>query len=129
MNRKTQDLYVAYLSRLSGLQQPVEIELRFFYCRKGVTFLGNGLVRRLTSTEVRIESDQELPVSGEILLRIEWPFLLQSVCRLELVIEGLIGKYNCDQWGVSIRSYEFRTCGDHSFEPAVASGLACDLTG
>jgi hypothetical protein len=73
------------------LQQPVEIELRFFYCRKGVTFLGNGLVRRLTSTEVRIESDQELPVSGEILLRIEWPFLLQSVCRLELVIEGLIG--------------------------------------
>jgi hypothetical protein len=104
------------------------MELRFSYRRGGVTLLGTGLARNLTNVEVLIESDQELPVSGEIQLRIKWPFLLQSVCPLELVIEGSIGNYYCDQSVVLIRSYEFRTCGDHSFDPAIARGMSCDLT-
>jgi len=106
--------------------------------RDGVTLLlsegrrrppGRGLTRHLTDTEVRIESDQGLPVPGGIELRIKWPFLLQSACPLELVIQGWLGESDCEQGVVSIRSYEFRTCGEHSFEPADARGVACDLIG
>ena len=103
------------------------MDLRFFYRRKGIVYQGTGLAQCLTNVDVRIESDQELPVSGDIQLRIDWPFLLQSVCPLELVIEGSIEQSDCEQRVVSINSYEFRTCGDQSFEPVIARGAACDL--
>ena len=103
------------------------MDLRFFYRRKGIVYQGTGVARGLTNVDVRVESDQDLPVSGDIQLRINWPFLLQSVCPLELVIEGSIEESDCEQRVVLINSYEFRTCGDQSFEPAIAKGAACDL--
>lgn len=118
---------MGYVNRLSARRQPVEMDLRFSYRRDGATYVGTGLARELTNSEVRIESEQELPFSGDIQLQIKWPFLLQSVCPLELVIEGSIENCDGEQSLVLIRHYEFRTCGGHSFEPAIARGAACDL--
>lgn len=118
---------MGHVNRLSERRKPVEMDLRFSYSRKGITYLGTGLARQLTNVEVRIESDQELPLSGNIQLRITWPFLLQSVCPLELVIEGSIEYCDGKQGAVLIRGYEFRTWGEQSFEPAMTRGAACDL--
>jgi hypothetical protein len=43
------------------------------------------------------------------------------------VIEGSVRNGNWKETVVAIRSYEFRTCGDQSFEPAMARGATCDL--
>ena len=110
-------------------RQQVEMDFRFCFRRHGVTHFGTGFVWHLTNSEVQIQSDQELPDSGPIELRIQWPFLLQSVCPLELVIEGTVDESSYQPRVVSILNYEFRTCGDHSFEPAIARGAACDLIG
>lgn len=118
---------MGYANRLEERRQPVEMDLRFSYRRNGVVYSGTGLARRLTSVDVRIESDQHLPVSGDIQVRIKWPFLLQSVCPLELVIEGSLVENDGEQSVVLINSYEFRTWGEQSFEPAIARGAACDL--
>jgi hypothetical protein len=104
------------------------MDLRFSYTRNGLTCVGTGLAYSLTSVQVQIEGDQELPSSGDIQLRIDWPFRLQNVCPLELVIDGNIETNASQQAVVRIRSYEFKTCGDQSFEPAMARGAACDLT-
>jgi hypothetical protein len=112
---------------MSVTPEDASLELRFGYCRNGVTYVGSGAARNLTKLEVYIESDQPLPCSGSIKLHIAWPFLLQGVCPLELVIEGWIEQQNSLTTVVSIQDYEFKTCGDQSFAPAMARGAACDL--
>jgi hypothetical protein len=100
-----------------------------FSCRtKGVTFSGSGCTKNLSSGEVIFEADRDLPEVGDVLLRIRWPFLLQSVCPLELVISGRIISSYAGIAVVHIEEYEFRTRGEQSFEAPIAKGTTCDFT-
>ena len=48
---------------------------------------------------------------------IAWPFLLQNVCALELVLRG--PATTGDRGTIlTVRNYEFRTCGPRSFDQA-----------
>jgi hypothetical protein len=103
------------------------MELQFSYRRMGVTHTGSGRTINLGPAEVTFEADWELPDGREIELRIMWPFLLQSVCPLELLIAGRITRSSERRTVVHIEKYEFRTRGEHSFEPAIAKGTACNM--
>lgn len=103
------------------------MELEFSCRNGGLTFIGTGHTTRLNSAEVTFQADRELPDTGEMELRIMWPFLLQSVCPLELLVAGRITGSYAGKTLVQIERYEFRTRGEHSFEPAIAKGIACDV--
>jgi len=56
--------------------------------------------------------------------RIAWPFLLQNVCRLQLVVRGPVIRVGPRGTIMEIGSYEFQTCGERSFAepPAPPTG-------
>ena len=57
------------------------------------------------------------------MLHVAWPFLLQNICPLELILKGTVTEVSRRGTLLVIRSYEFRTCGEKSFwEPEVICG-------
>ena len=106
---------------------PVSLELRFSYRSGNIIYIGTGRTKNLTDTTVCIETDQDVCSGTDVELRITWPARLQSVCPLELVVRGPLVKQS---GGVSIlhmESYEFQTCGEHSFDQASSCGVTCNL--
>ncbi len=99
-----------------------ELSLEFSYRTGGVTQFGSGQTVDLSRSAVRFLADTPPPDGAEVELRIAWPYLLQNVCPLELVVRGAA---TTGERGtiLAMRSYEFRTCGQRSFEQtAYASG-------
>jgi PilZ domain len=105
----------------------VEIPLRFSYMVKGVAYLGSGRVADLSRGGVRFHSECPPPDGCEVELRLEWPFLLQNVCPLELVIRGEVLKTSPRGTVLRMHHYEFRTCGTRSFDQASAKAEVCSI--
>lgn len=103
------------------------MELRFSYCSGGVTYVGTGRTRNLGGETVCFETDQSLRQKGDLELRIPWPFELQSVCPLELVVRGPLVRKNNGVAVIRIDNYEFQTHGDRSFSQLASCGVTCDL--
>jgi hypothetical protein len=103
--------------------------LRFSYDHKGTTGFGSGTTQDLSRSGVRFLSDLPLPDGAEVHLRIAWPFLLQNVCPLELVVSGSIVRTGPRGTIVRMREYEFKTCGERSFASATASLNAYGVLG
>jgi hypothetical protein len=70
-------------------------------------------------------------VPGALLeLVLEWPFLLQNRCQLELVIEGRVAWSEGGRTGLVMSHYEFRTRGARSFaHPKMPRPPVQDLLG
>jgi hypothetical protein len=79
---------------------------------------GWGQTTDLSREAIRFQSETLPPVGVQLEARIAWPFLLQGVCKLELVVLGSIRKVTDRGAVLSIQRYEFRTCGDRSFVEA-----------
>jgi len=97
-----------------------EMDLRFTYEQDGVTYFGAGHTVDLSRGGVRFRTDTPPPQGVVAELRISWPFLLQNVCPLELMVWGSI--LTNDDRGTVLRMsrHEFRTCGQRSFVQATA---------
>lgn len=98
----------------------VDIQLRYTYTRDGVAYLGSGKVLDLSRSGVRFETDSPPPDGTEVEMRLAWPLLLQKVCPLELLIRGEVDGTSARGTVVRNEHYEFRTCGQRSFDQAVA---------
>ncbi len=93
------------------------------YCQLDLVFRsldgriqGHGATLDLSRTNLRFRADDNPPAVGtQIETRIAWPFLLQNVCPLELVLRGPVNKVNERGVILKIASYEFQTCGQRSF--------------
>jgi len=101
-----------------------ELELEFRYAFAGVEYYGSGLTADLSRTAVRFVADDPPPKGTEVELRIAWPFLLQNVCPLELIVRGRTTATSERGTILAIAHYEFRTCGQRAFVSAAtgASG-------
>jgi hypothetical protein len=97
-----------------------EMELRFTYMFRGTAHFGTGRTRDLSRGAVRFTTETPPPDGALVELRIAWPFLLQNVCPLELVVRG---KVKSGERGtiLAMDDYEFRTCGQRSFDQASAA--------
>ena len=113
--------------RRADRRYSVEIPLRYSYMQKGVAYLGSGTVADLSRGGVRFLTDCPPPDGVGIELRLAWPFLLQNVCPLELVIGGEV--YGTGPRGTVVRlhHYEFRTCGARSFDQPSAKAAVCSI--
>lgn len=107
----------------------LSLELSYSYRRNGSTWFGTGRTTDLSDEAVRFENDGKLPKGVEVELRIAWPFRLQSVCPLELVVRGAVLRTGENGTVLKMKSYEFRTCGERSFDQAASLGTACNMLG
>jgi len=103
----------------------VELNLRFHYTtEEGVLRVGCGVTAELSRGGILFLTDDPPPAGTDVEAHIAWPFLLQDICPLELVVRGCISGVSDRGTVMRLRSYEFRTCGERSFfETAQLSGV------
>jgi hypothetical protein len=95
-----------------------EMPLRFVYPGDESQCAGTGYTKDLGRKGIRFVSDEPLPRETDVELRIEWPFLLQNVCPLELRVWGRVLRSDGRGTVVRMTRYEFRTRGARSFDQA-----------
>ena len=88
---------------------------------------GSGCTKDLCRKGILFVSDNPPPADTDVELRIEWPFLLQNVCPLELLVKGRVLRSDRRGTVIRMKTYEFRTCGTKSFDQASASAGAANL--
>jgi hypothetical protein len=96
----------------SHQRYPIELEVEYRMVAKGQSeHVGSGKTRNISSGGVLIDALGSPPAGGSIELMLSWPFLLEGVCPLKLVMRGRIVR--SDVRGVAIQSnfHEFRTAG------------------
>jgi hypothetical protein len=97
----------------SHQRYPIELEVEYRMVAKGQSEqVGSGKTRNISSGGVLIvDALGAPPTGGSIELMLSWPFLLEGVCPLKLVMRGRIVR--SDVRGVAIQSnfHEFRTAG------------------
>ena len=99
----------------SNRRYPISLEIEYKVLRKGrVERLGLGRTLNISSGGVLFEAREDLPTGSSVELLMQWPFLLEGVCPLKLVIQGTVVR--SDGKGVAVRSkhHEFRTAGARS---------------
>jgi hypothetical protein len=97
-----------------------ELPLRF-WCQIGeAECTGSGRTVDLSRKGIRFVSDNPPPNATNVELRIQWPFLLQEVCPLELRVWGRVLRSDDQGTVVRMGRYEFHTCGARSFDQASA---------
>jgi hypothetical protein len=72
---------------------------------------GSGRTIDIGCGGVRLETNESLPVGRLIELMISWPFLLEGICPLKLVMRGRIVRSDSKGIAVKVRHHEFRTAG------------------
>ena len=102
------------------------MDLRYSYRQSGRIWRGAGRTRDLSDQAVCFENDLNAPDGTEMELRIAWPQRLQRVCDLELVIRGALIRSDSGRAVLRIGSYEFRTCGERSFDRSAFDQSAFD---
>jgi hypothetical protein len=110
--RATARLKKVVTEQRSHQRYPLELEVEYRLLAKGQSeYLGSGKTRNISSGGVLFEALGSRPASGPIELLLTWPFLLEGVCPLKLVMKGRIVR--SDVRGVAIQSnyHEFRTAG------------------
>jgi hypothetical protein len=110
--RATARLKKVVTEQRSHQRYPLELEVEYRLLAKGQSeHLGSGKTRNISSGGVLFEALGSRPASGSIELLLSWPFLLEGVCPLKLVMKGRIVR--SDVRGVAIQSsyHEFRTAG------------------
>jgi len=93
---------------------PIALELHYKILRGGrVERTGSGRTLNISSGGVLFEADNPLPARGAVELAMKWPFLLNGLCGLKLVMRGRIVRCdaNAKAAAVCAESHEFRTAG------------------
>jgi hypothetical protein len=99
----------------------VTLECRIFRVDKGECQIGLGITRELSRGGLRFLTDAPPPAGAEVEVRIAWPFKLQNICPLELVMKGVILRTDYLGTVLKARGYEFRTCGTLSFSEGIGN--------
>ena len=117
-----------YISGDRRLERRYTLESPFHFRyigESGLVTEGWGQTVDLSRDAVRFQSETAPPVGVRLEARIAWPYLLQGVCRLELVVRGVVCGTTDRGTVLSMDSYEFRTCGERSFAEAANSCGEC----
>jgi hypothetical protein len=102
--------------RLNG-RYPITLELQYKMLNKGrVEHLGLGRTLNISSGGVLFEADGHLPPNGPIELALSWPFLLEGICNLKLVMRGRVVRCDTGSRAIAVKAeyHEFHTAGVRS---------------
>lgn len=90
---------------------PIKLEAEYRVLKKGRVEHGFGRTVNISSGGVFFETKAALPSSGPIELLLSWPFLLEGVCPLKLVMRGRIVRTDGKGVAIKFKHHEFRTAG------------------
>jgi hypothetical protein len=99
--------------RVNG-RYPIILELQYKLLNKGrVEHLGAGRTLNISSGGVLFEADSLLHPTGSIELAMTWPFLLEGICNLKLVMRGRIVRCDTSSKAIAVKAeyHEFHTAG------------------
>lgn len=100
---------------------PITLKVEYKLINKGrVERIGTGQTVNISSGGILFEPDTPLPANGPIELVLDWPFLLDKVCGLKLVMRGRIVRRDGNGIAIEARQHEFRTSGARSLRSATA---------
>ena len=102
--------------RLNG-RYPITLELQYKLLNKGrVEHLGVGRTLNISSGGVLFQADGILPPTGPIELALTWPFLLEGICNLKLVMRGRVVRCDAGSRAIAVKAeyHEFHTAGVRS---------------
>ncbi len=91
---------------------PIELEMEYRLLSKGrAEHSVTGKTRNISSGGVFFEALGTPPAGSSIEVMLSWPFLLEGICPLRLVMRGRVVR--SDVRGIAIQSsyHEFRTAG------------------
>lgn len=95
----------------SHQRYPIKLDAEYRVVKKGHVEHGFGRTLNISSGGVFVETKNALPASGPIELLLNWPFLLEGVCPLKLVMRGRIVRTDAKGVAVKFKHHEFRTAG------------------
>jgi hypothetical protein len=96
---------------------PIALTVEYKLLNKGrVERQGSGRTINISSGGIFFETDEPLPAQGRIELLLDWPFLLQGVCALKLIMRGHIVRSGTKGIAVAAEQHEFRTSGARSLK-------------
>jgi PilZ domain len=97
---------------------PITLELQYKLLNKGrVEHLGMGRTLNISSGGVLFEAADGIPLAtGPIELALSWPFLLEGICNLKLVMRGRIVRCDAASKAIAVKTeyHEFHTAGVRS---------------
>lgn len=100
---------------------PITLKVEYKLINKGrVERVGTGQTINISSGGIYFEPDTPLPANGPIELVLDWPFLLDKVCGLKLVMRGRIVRRDVNGIAIEARQHEFRTFGARSLRSTTA---------
>jgi hypothetical protein len=100
---------------------PITLKVEYKLINKGrVERVGTGQTINISSGGIFFEPDTPLPANGPIELLLDWPFLLDKVCGLKLVMRGRIVRRDGNGIAIEARQHEFRTSGARSLRSTTA---------
>ena len=106
-----------------------EVPLRFCSERHRDTCAGVGQTIELGTGAVLFDTGCLLSRGENLELELTWPFLLQEVCPVVLVIRGPVIRIDPRGAVVRMRDYEFRAAGRYCLDTALELGAACNMIG
>jgi hypothetical protein len=110
--RATGRLKKAISEQRSHQRYPIELEVEYRLVAKGQPeLIGSGKTRNISSGGVLFEALGSPPENGSIELMLNWPFLLEGVCPLKLVMKGRIVRSDLNGIAIQSNYHEFRTAG------------------
>ena len=96
----------------SDRRYPIKLDLNYNLLSRGYQGRsGTAKTVNIASGGVLIEACEPLPAGCQIELIVSWPFLLEGVCPLKLVIRGRIVRSNGTSVAIKAKHHEFRTAG------------------
>ena len=91
---------------------PLRLEVAYKLSERGrMLGSGSGQTLNISSGGALFSTDQPVPSGVSIEVVVSWPFLLEGICPLKLVIRGHVVRCQGTNVAISATHHEFRTAG------------------
>ncbi len=106
-----------------------ERPLRYSYNLNGDASQGFGHTVEAGGGGVLFHAHCPPPDGVTLELEIAWPFLVQGVCSVVLVIQGTVVRTDVRGTAFSIQQFRFQTSESRAYDSSIDSGAICSLIG
>ena len=112
---------ISLSDRRATRRYPIGLDLSYVV-RRGRQIVLTGVARTcdISSSGVSFRPAHALPQGASVELSLDWPYLLQDSCPLQLIIEGRVVRSDQQATAVKTVHYEFRTRGLRSFRHPIS---------
>jgi hypothetical protein len=98
------------VERRSKARFPVELNVRYRTLSEGPALVGSGRTVNVSSCGLLIASEKaKVRVGTRLQLTMDWPFLLQEITPLQLVVSCRVTRSRLGEFAVRLDQYQFRT--------------------